>query len=159
MRTETGVLLAPTPLCEIFRQRTVDASDYPKCPQAGLQLLVEEAASKFHTSIASISIMDGDEQVFRTLVRASSRAWLSSLIAAVANKGMSVSVLKRANTACSHATVKSSTGSREAFVLCDLSKDFRFETNDFAGARFYASAPIYGSVPFGDSPPGMNSRF
>ena len=62
-----------------------------------------------------------------------------------------ITTMDRGTTPCSHSIVRSSAGDLNAFIVLDISKDWRFEGGNYGGTKFYASSPIMARAALGDS--------
>lgn len=100
-----------------------------------LRKLAFDAQQRFGTSGSTVSLMDGDKQVF------------------LADEAFGGSdAFERDSTVCSHSQLKGSLGYRDPLVVMNLGEDWRFKRNnfgDYAGG-FYAAAPIMLPAPMGD---------
>ncbi|BGP21787.1 hypothetical protein JCM10295v2_000662 [Rhodotorula toruloides] len=103
-----------------------------------LKKLAEEAKQRFGVDATTVSLMDRDKQVF-----------LSDETCEFLQERDDV---PRELTACSHAMLKASTGTKDPLVIFDFGQDWRFEKNGFGAYSkgFYAAAPIMLPAPLGD---------
>jgi GAF domain-containing protein len=117
--------IPPLPADEPDRQKAVDhAIGKAGAVRKQLQKLVDEAARRFHTPMAALSIIDNQRQWF------------------AATHGFDDPETPRAISFCAHAILQPG----EVMVVGDATQDGRFATNPVVlfkpNVRFYAGAPV-----------------
>lgn len=124
-RMATGSYIPPLATNETGRQQAVDrAIGKARTVHKKLQKLVDEAAQRFHTPMAALSIIDNQRQWF------------------AATHGFDDPETPRAISFCAHAILDPD----EVLVVGDATQDRRFATNPVVrfkpNVRFYAGAPV-----------------
>jgi len=117
--------IPPLPADEPDRQKAVDrAIGKASTVRKQLQKLVDDAARRFHTPMAALSIIDNKRQWF------------------AATYGFDDPETPRAISFCAHAILRPD----EVLVIGDATQDGRFATNPVVrfkpNVRFYAGAPV-----------------
>ncbi|ORY85352.1 hypothetical protein BCR35DRAFT_351678 [Leucosporidium creatinivorum] len=138
--TQSSISTAPSSVTSEPPIKPTDAGLLPPYPKElsthpKLLKLAQDAKRRFSTNGSTVSLMDGDYQVF------------------LAEEGFGVDELPRESTVCSHTQLKASaTGEKDPLVVLDLAKDWRFSKNNFGQytGGFYAAAPIMLPAPLGD---------
>lgn len=124
-----------------------------------LKKLAHDAQKRFGTSGSTVSLMDGDKQVFLAEEAFGGQdsfqrdCKCSEGEAGLGGYGlMNFPGSPRTATVCSHSQLKASCGHRDPLVVLNLAEDWRFTRNNFGEytGGFYAAAPIMLPAPMGD---------